>query len=151
MANHLTAAGDERPPPLPLVAMPDDATLATFAAESVALARIRRFAQWAAPGRTLTATGRLRLADARELISLLDIADVIDPLIGGKVFKTTSSEELYETSVVFAWARSARVVRVVKGVAGRLRRWGWPGRDSSADAARQYSMGRELAVQLLKF
>ena len=115
MANHLTAGDDERPPPLPVVAVPDDATLARFAAESVALARIRRFAQWAAPGRTLTATGRLRLADAHELISLLDVADVVDPQIGGKVFKTKSSEELYETSVVFAWARSARVVRVVKG------------------------------------
>jgi hypothetical protein len=115
MANHLTAVDDERPPPLPVVAIPDDATLARFAAESVALARIRRFAQWAAPGRTLTATGRLRLADASELISLLDLADVVDPQIGGKVFKTKSSEELYETSVVFAWARTARVVRVVKG------------------------------------
>ena len=115
MTNHLTAAGDERPPPLPVVAMPDDATLATFAAESVALDRIQRFARWAAPGRALTATGRLRLADARELISLLDLADVIDPQIGGKVFKTKSSDELYEISVVFAWARTARVVRVVKG------------------------------------
>jgi hypothetical protein len=115
MTNHLTAADDERPPVLPVVAMPDDATLARFAAGSVALARIQRFAEWAAPGRTLTATGRLRLADARELISLLDLVDVIDPQIGGKVFKTKSSEELYEISVVFAWARTARVVRVVKG------------------------------------
>jgi hypothetical protein len=115
MANHLTAGDEDRPPPLPLVAIPDDATLARFAAESVALARIQRFAHWAAPGRTLTATGRLRLADARELVSLLDVVDVIDPQIGAKIFKTTSSEELYETSVVFAWARSARVVRVVKG------------------------------------
>jgi hypothetical protein len=115
MANHLTAAEEERPPPLPAAAVPDDATLARFAAESAAVARILRFAHWAAPGRTLTATGRLRLADARELISLLGLADVIDPQIGGRVFKTKSSEELYETSVVFAWARTARVVRVVKG------------------------------------
>jgi hypothetical protein len=115
MTNHRTAADDERPPPLPVVAVPDDATLAKFAAESVALARLRRFAEWAAPGRSLTTTGRLRLADARELIPLLDVADVVDPQIGGKVFKTRTSEELYETAVVFAWARAARVVRVVKG------------------------------------
>ncbi len=115
MANHLSATDKERPPPLPAVAIADDATLAKFAAESVAAARIQRFAQWAPPGRTLTATGRLRLADARELISLLDLADVIDPQIGGRTFRTKSSDELYDTSVVFAWARTARVVRVVKG------------------------------------
>lgn len=115
MNNHLAATADERPPPLPVVATPDDATLATSAAESVALVRIQRFAEWASPGRALTATGRLRLADARELISILDVRDVVDPQIGATVFKTKSSEELYETSVVFAWARAARVVRVVKG------------------------------------
>lgn len=46
---------------------------------------------------------------------MLDLADVIDPQIGGRTFKTKSSDELYDTSVVFAWARTARVVRVVKG------------------------------------
>jgi hypothetical protein len=115
MANHQAATDDERPPPLPVVAIPDDATLATFAAGSGAVARIQRFAEWAAPGRMLTATGRLRLADAHELISVLGLADVINPQIGGKVFKTKSSDELYETSVVSAWALTARVVRVVKG------------------------------------
>jgi hypothetical protein len=116
MTNHLnTAATGRRPPPLPVVSVPDDATLTPTAAASVALDRIRRFAEWATPGRALTTTGRLRLAHAAELISVLDVADVIDPQIGDKVFKTRSSEELYETSVVFAWARAARVVRVVKG------------------------------------
>lgn len=115
MANHLSAAAEDRPPPLPVTVIADDATLAALAVGSVALLRIRRFAEWAAPGRSLTATGRLRLADARDLISILGLADVVDPEIGGKVFKTKSSEELYETSVVFAWARAARVVRVVKG------------------------------------
>ena len=115
VSNHLTASDQEPPPPLPVVAMPDDATVARAAAASVAVTRIRRFAEWAAPGRTLTATGRLRLADARELVSLLDLPDVIDPSIGGTVYKTRSSDELYETSVVFAWARAAKVVRVVKG------------------------------------
>jgi hypothetical protein len=89
--------------------------LVRFAADSVALTRIQQFAHWAAAGRTLTATGRLRLADARALIPLLGLVDVVDPKVGGEVFKTKSSDELYETTVVFAWARAARVVRVVKG------------------------------------
>ncbi|MEV4707896.1 hypothetical protein [Actinoplanes sp. NPDC049316] len=115
VANHLNASGDAHLPPLPIVAVPDEGILAKSAAGSIALARIQRFVEWTGSGRTLTATGRLRLTDARELISLLDLADVVDPQIGEKVFKTKSSEELYETSVVFAWARAARVVRVAKG------------------------------------
>jgi hypothetical protein len=115
MTNHLAVHGDERPPPLPAVAVPDDTTLAASAGESVVLDRMLRFVDWVGTGRALTATGRLRLADARELISVLDLPDVVDPQIGGKIFKTKSSEELYETSVVFAWAKAARVVRVAKG------------------------------------
>jgi hypothetical protein len=115
LRNHLTAGDDEQPPPLPVVALADDVTLAESAAQALALVRILRFVDWVGTGRALTATGRLRLADARELISVLNLADVIDPQIGGKTFKTQSSEELYETSVVFAWAKAARVVRVVKG------------------------------------
>jgi hypothetical protein len=55
------------------------------------------------------------LADARELVALLETGDEIDPAIGDRVFKTHSSEELYGLSVLVAWARAARVVRVVKG------------------------------------
>ena len=114
MANHLDDHGGKHPP-LPVVALPDDATLAALADESVALRRMREFVSWVGSGRELTKTGRLRLADARELISLLGTADVIDPQIGGRVFRTATSEELYELSVTFAWAKAARVTRVVKG------------------------------------
>ncbi|WJK35287.1 hypothetical protein [Solwaraspora sp. WMMA2065] len=116
MANHRAASdGAQRPPTLPLVTVPDDAELRPAAEASTILHRVRQFVAWVGPGRTLTPNGNLRLADARELVPLLDTADVIDPAIGDRVFKTRSSEELYGLSVVVAWARAARVVRMVKG------------------------------------
>ncbi|WP_433087522.1 hypothetical protein ACQP1P_16365 [Dactylosporangium sp. CA-052675] len=115
MADDAAAGGNDRMGPLPPVDLPTDAETAALAAASVMLERIRRFADWVGAGRALTATGRLRLADAAELIALLGLADRMDPVIGGKVFRTGSTDELYETSVLFAWAKAARTVRVVKG------------------------------------
>ena len=46
------------------------------------------------PGRKLTATGRIGLAYARQLVELLGTGDTIDPEVGGRVFKTRSSEDL---------------------------------------------------------
>ncbi|MFY1632927.1 hypothetical protein ACN27F_06500 [Solwaraspora sp. WMMB335] len=113
VANHAPAAG--RSPAMPLVAVPDDAELRAAAEASTVLRRLRQLVAWVGDGRTLTQTGNLRLADARELIALLGTADVIDPVLGAEVHKTRSSTELYELSVLVAWARSARVVRAVKG------------------------------------
>ncbi|MCM0673209.1 hypothetical protein NCC78_00470 [Micromonospora phytophila] len=115
MANHLLGEDPDRHPPLPLVAVPDDDTLRGLAAESVVVRRLRELLQWLGDGRTLTTTGRLRLADARELVTVLDTGDIVDPMIGDRVFATRSSDELYVLTVLVAWARAARVVRVVKG------------------------------------
>ncbi len=74
--------------------------------------QIRAFLAWVSPGRRLTATGRIGLADARHLVELLGTGDTIDPEIGGKVFKTKSSEDLAHLSRIAAWAKAARLVRV---------------------------------------
>lgn len=115
MAKHLLGEDPDRHPPLPLVAVPDDDTLRGLAAESLVVRRLQELVRWLGDGRTLTTTGRLRLADARELVALLETGDVIDPVIGDRVFKTRTSDELYGLTVLVAWARAARVVRVVKG------------------------------------
>jgi hypothetical protein len=115
MANHLLGEDPDRHPPLPLVAVPDDDTLRGLAAESVVVRRLPELVRWLGDGRTLTATGRLRLADARDLVALLKTGDVLDPVIGDRVFKTRTSDELYGLTVLVAWARAARVVRVAKG------------------------------------
>jgi hypothetical protein len=74
--------------------------------------QIRSFLVWAGPGRKLTQTGRIGLADARHLVELLGTGDTIDPEIGGRVFKTRSSEDLAHLNRIVAWAKAARLVRV---------------------------------------
>ncbi|MEV1178341.1 plasmid pRiA4b ORF-3 family protein [Nonomuraea sp. NPDC049784] len=83
--------------------------------ESPVVRELRAFTEWVGAGRKLTATGQITLADARTLVALLDTGDVVDPDIGGRVFKTTSSAELPGLVRTFLWARAAGLVRVVKG------------------------------------
>lgn len=74
--------------------------------------QIRSLLAWVGPGRKLTATGRIGLADARHLVELLGTGDRIDPEIGGRVFKTKSSEDLAHLNRIVEWAKAARLVRV---------------------------------------
>jgi hypothetical protein len=74
--------------------------------------QIRSFLDWLGEGRKLTQTGRIGLADARYLAEFLGTGDVIDPEIGGKVFKTKSSEELAYLTRIVEWAKATRLIRV---------------------------------------
>jgi hypothetical protein len=74
--------------------------------------QIRAFLAWVGPGRKLTQTGRIGLADARQLVELLGTGDTIDPKIGNRVFKTKSSEDLPHLNRIVAWAKVARLVRI---------------------------------------
>jgi hypothetical protein len=73
--------------------------------------RLVGFTRWVGAGRKLTQTGRLTLADARTLVQCLGTGDVVDPLIGDRMFRTKSSEELTELSAVVGWARAVGLVR----------------------------------------
>jgi hypothetical protein len=110
MANHQARMLEDPgvPPPLPVVWLPDREALRALADDTVAVRRIRRFTEWVGAGRVLTTTGRLKRTDARELIDILGTSDVMDPVIGGRVFRTGSTEALYELSIVFAWARGGQ-------------------------------------------
>jgi len=90
-------------------ALATDAAAARVLVQSVALVR------WVGTARKLTQTGRLTMADARELVSVLDTGDEIDPTIGNRVFRTRSSEDLRGLTVALAWAKAAGLVRVVHG------------------------------------
>jgi hypothetical protein len=68
-----------------------DEWLAAAAAEAEPLRRLRAFTRWVGAGRKLTQTGRITLADARELVVLLGTEDEMDPKIGDRVFRTKSS------------------------------------------------------------
>jgi hypothetical protein len=74
--------------------------------------QIRSFVAWVGAGRKLTQTGKIGLADARHLVVLLGTGDTIDPAIGDRVFRTTSSAELGYLTRIVEWAKAARLVRV---------------------------------------
>ncbi len=90
-------------------------SLAAAAAKAEPLRRLQAFTAWMGAGRKLTQTGRITLADARELVGLLGTGDVIDPKIGDRVFRTTSSEELRGITTVAEWAKASGLVRVTGG------------------------------------
>lgn len=117
MERHLS--GDEATPPraptMPPVSLPPEDELAEFAENSLLVGQLRALVEWLGrDGRALTGTGQLKLADARELVTLLNTTDTIDPVIGDRKFRTQSSAELAHLGLIVAWAKKARLVRVVK-------------------------------------
>ncbi|MGW7444423.1 plasmid pRiA4b ORF-3 family protein [Kitasatospora sp. NPDC054795] len=77
--------------------------------------QIRGLVSWIGAGRKLTQTGKVTLADARALVTLLKTDDTIDPAIGDRTFKTKSSQELYHLNLLVEWAKAARLLRVTAG------------------------------------
>ncbi|MFD9699440.1 hypothetical protein [Lentzea sp. NPDC059081] len=94
--------------PLPPVLVPSEGELASAAENTDLVVRFRALVTWVGAGRTLTATKRLRVADARELALRLGVD-------GAFLGRARSSADLPEVSLLVAWARAARLVRVVKG------------------------------------
>ena len=94
---------------------PSEESLTAAAAQAQPLRRLQAFTQWVGAGRRLTQTGRITLADARELIGLLGTGDVIDPEIGDRVFRTKSSEELRGITLIAEWAKASGLVRRTSG------------------------------------
>ena len=80
-------------------------------AKSELARQVRAFVTWVGTGRKLTQTGRITMTDARRLVEELGTDDEIDPRIGDRVFRTTSSQELLHLTLVVEWAKSARLVR----------------------------------------
>ena len=93
---------------LPPVLLPGAAALLSAADASEALVRLRAVTRWVRTGRPLTADGRLLLADARALAAALGVDAFSSDL-------ARTADDLPETSLLVAWARQARLVRVVKG------------------------------------
>lgn len=89
--------------------------LAAAAASAPMLQQVTAFTRWVGDGRKLTQTGQLTMADARHLVSLLQTGDEIDPVIGERVFRTRSSADLPVLALVVAWAKTAGLVRQVRG------------------------------------
>jgi hypothetical protein len=90
------------------IRMPGAAALLAAADTSVALARLRAVTRWMRTGRPLTADGRLLLTDARALAAALGVDDFSRD-------RARTADDLPEIALLVAWARQARLVRVVKG------------------------------------
>ncbi len=86
--------------------------LQAAAAKAQLTGQIRSFMTWLGDGRKLTQTSRIGMTDARHLGELLGTGDQIDPEIGGRVFKTRSSEELAYLTRIVEWMKAARLIRV---------------------------------------
>jgi hypothetical protein len=101
-------AGVVRAEPQLPVALPPDGELRRRAEESAVVAQLRGLAEWVgSDGRAVTATGRLRIADARELVAVLGTGDQVEGV--------RSSADLPRLGLLVEWARKARLVRVAKG------------------------------------
>ncbi|MEV1293721.1 hypothetical protein [Pseudonocardia sp. NPDC049635] len=95
-------------PPAP-VRIPSPADRAACAAQAPILRDARALAQWCGErGRALTATGNLRLADARHLVELLGTGDVPDPAGGRRLAR---SDQLPTLTWVLETAVRAGAVR----------------------------------------
>ncbi len=75
--------------------------------------QVRAFLGWVGEGRALTQTGRVRLADARELAGLLDTGDLVESRETG--WRVSSSAELPRLTAIVEWAKESRLVRVSRG------------------------------------
>ncbi|WP_306363277.1 hypothetical protein [Nocardia sp. CC227C] len=91
----------------PPVVLPDRADLVAAAEAAPVVRQLRQLVDWVGTGRALTAHGRLRIADARELVALLDTGD--DPA------GVRDATRLPELTRLVAWAKHLRLVRVVQG------------------------------------
>jgi hypothetical protein len=94
-------------PQLP-VSLPPPGELAAAAAASPLARQLRSLVAWLGPaGRPLTSAGHLRLADARELAIALGT--------GEERLRERSSAQWPQLSLILAWAKKARLVRVNRG------------------------------------
>jgi hypothetical protein len=94
-------------PQLP-VTLPSEDELRGAAAAVPLTGQLATLARWVGTdGRELTKLGRLRLSDARELVALLSTGD--------RPGSPRTSADLPRLTVIFEWAKKARVVRTAKG------------------------------------
>ncbi|GGW81788.1 hypothetical protein FHS32_006462 [Streptomyces albaduncus] len=124
--------GARAEPQLPVMLPPDD-ELRRRAEASTTVEQLRGLAEWAGQGGSpVTATGRLRMAEARELVDVLGTGDRIEGV--------RSSADLPRLGLLVEWAKKARLVRVVKGRLYRL-----------LQAARQQiALGPHVGAELLE-
>lgn len=118
--------------PLPEPSVPAAEDLVRAAAASTVLARVGALLELLGEkGRKLTATGRLRLEDARAVAEAIGIE--FDERFGDRVFRRRSAADVRPIEETVAWARAAGLVRIVHGWARPTKRAATFGRDPLVD------------------
>lgn len=119
-------------PPRPPV---DEDLARASAARSPLLRKIIGLAEYMGEGRRLTATGNLKLADARELVDLLETGDRTDYRIGEKDHSFRSATELIWLDMLVWLAREVRAVKVQKNKMSATQVWRPTGEEQPLGAA----------------
>lgn len=99
-------------PRLPPVELPSTPELEQAARDTIWFERLRRLTEYVGQGRPLTAKGNLKLADGKELVTLLETNDRFDEMIGDEVFKTVSTAHLPGIDLTFRIALEAGFLAV---------------------------------------
>ncbi|PZG12847.1 hypothetical protein, partial [Nonomuraea aridisoli] len=101
-------AVEERAFPQPPIALPPQSELTEAAARSETVRRLAALTKWVGPdGRSLTKTGNLSLADAREVAALLGT--------GEENRQARTSTELHHVTLLLTWAKKLHLIRTSKG------------------------------------
>jgi hypothetical protein len=105
---------ESEPYELPFVYIPPTAAdVEAAAAAAPLLAQLDALRDYlGADGKALTNKGNLKLADGRALVELLDTGDEMDPQIGDKTFRTSSTSDLPRLNFIVDLAKEAGAVRV---------------------------------------
>jgi len=89
--------------------------LADQASGCPALTHVAGILEHIGPGLKLTVNGNLCLAAVRALAERFGCLELVDPVVGGRRFRTVSSIEIVPVDLIFRWSRAAGFVRIVHG------------------------------------
>ena len=101
--------------PLPPVRLAPEEELRAAAGSAPLVARLGRFVAWLGEGRRLTQAGNLTVADGKELLGVLGIADVTDARVQERLARVRSAADLAEIGLVTSLATRAGLARVRRG------------------------------------
>jgi hypothetical protein len=96
--------------PFPPVVLAPQSELTALAASSPLVSRVLALVHYVGSGRAVTDRGNLKLADGKELVSVLGTDDAFDQQIGERTFKTTSSESLPDVDWTYRMALETRML-----------------------------------------
>ncbi|GAB3757416.1 hypothetical protein [Microlunatus parietis] len=129
---------DRQPVVIGPVVEPSDEAVRASAEKAPVLQGFRAFADYLGPdGKTLTKTGALKLADARELVERLGTGDQLEMTYGDQTYRKRSARDLPELDHWHWWAMETGAIREVRGRLVPVKAWHKRVRDDPSAEARK--------------